>query len=134
MLLETKRISPADTNTWYLEVTGTKNSAQFSTKLPKTLRTMPYTSGVAQNWHVEDLGYDTAYKTITGSIFEFGFSDSILQMWAAFVDELANGDKMIGGFRCATPDEAHVSHLLFTAALESQRDKSTVALRHEAVG
>ena len=128
MILETKRISPADANTWYLQVYGTKNSAEFSTKQPKTLRTMPYHPNEAQTWHVEDVGYESAYKTITGSIFEFGFSDAILQMWAAFIDELANGEKMIGKFRCATPEEALGSHKLFTAALESQKNRSTVAV------
>ena len=34
-----------------------------------------------QAWHVEDIGYQTAYPTITGGIFEFGFTDAILQMW-----------------------------------------------------
>ena len=33
--------------------------------------------------------FTSAYPTITGEIFEFGFTDAILQMWAAFCDELA---------------------------------------------
>ena len=129
MILETKRISPGDMNTWYLKVLGTKNCAEFSTKEPKTLRTMPYVAGSPQAWHVEDVGYDSAYKTITGGIFEFGFSDAILQMWAAFLDELAHGDQMIGKFRCATPHEALASHYLFTAALKSQKCGSTESVR-----
>lgn len=125
MILETKRISPGDTNSWYLNIYGTKNSVEFSTKNPKTLRTMPFTRGESQTWREESLGYTTAYPTITGSIFEFGFSDAILQMWASFVDELAGNEPK---FRCATPDEALTSHHMFTAALESQKCSQVVAL------
>jgi hypothetical protein len=49
----------------------------------------------------------SAYPTVTGAIFEFGFSDAIVQMWAAFLDELARGaDGMRQDFHCATPAEA----------------------------
>ena len=115
MILETKRIAPGETNTWFIKISGTKGSAEFSTKRPKTLRTLQF----PQAWLEEDLGSVSTYPGITGHIFEFGFSDSILQMWAAFCDELVNGEKMIGGFRCATPDEAFKSHQVFTAALAS---------------
>ncbi len=125
MVLETKRISPGDTDTWYLRIVGTENSAEFSTHRPKTLRTLPYQPGGPQAWHEEDLGYEGAYKAITGHIFEFGFPDAILQMWASFLDELAgNAPK----FPCATPAEALASHRLFTAALESQRTGATVSV------
>lgn len=124
MLLETKRISPGDTDTWHLRVLGTENSAEFTTHRPRTLRTLPYRSGGPQAWHEEDLGYESVYRGITGHIFEFGFPDAILQMWAAFVDELAGNWPR---FRCATPQEALTSHRLFTAALESQRTGATVA-------
>ena len=60
-----------------------------------------------------NLGYRSAYPTITGGIFEVGFTDSILQMWAAFCDELAQDEKMRQPFYCATPQEAHQSHLIF---------------------
>ncbi len=126
MVLETKRISPGDMNTWYLRVLGTQMSVEFSTKDPKLIRTMPFAPGSAQAWRHEDVGYESAYPTLTGGIFEFGFSDAILQMWAAFVDELTHGDGMDGDFRCATPEEALGSHHLFTAALESQRTGMTV--------
>jgi predicted dehydrogenase len=123
MILETKRISPGDTNTWYINIYGTENSAEFSTRFPKTLRTMPYESGEPQAWRQEEVGYQSAYGAITGGIFEFGFPDAILQMWASFLDELSGNTPI---FQCATPREALESHLLFTAALESQRSGSTV--------
>ncbi|HEX9616131.1 MAG TPA: hypothetical protein VGA03_01850 [Anaerolineales bacterium] len=64
-----------------------------------------------------------------GSIFEFGLPDAILQMWAAFCDELANGrEGMSQPFSCATPEEAKWSHALFTAALQSQAQGETARL------
>ena len=125
--IETKRIAPGETNTWTIEVDGTAGSIAYTTKLPKTLRTMRYESGGPQEWSVRDLGSVSAYPTITGAIFEFGFSDAILQMWAAFLDELAHGrEGMHQPFHCATPEEAALTHRLFTAALESQRAGSVV--------
>jgi predicted dehydrogenase len=116
-----KRIAPGHSNTWFLRVIGTQRSMEFSTQFPKTLRLMEYHSGGAQSWQHLDLGYASAYPTITGNIFEFGFTDSILQMWAAYCDELGNGRKgMAQPFYCATPEEAHQSHLIFTEALKER--------------
>jgi len=125
--IETKRIAPGETNTWTTEVDGTESSIAYTSKYPKTLRWMEYRSGAPQAWQVLDLGSESAYPHITGAIFEFGFSDAILQMWAAFVDELAHGrDGMRQPFHCATPEEAAATHRLFTAALESQRRGAVV--------
>lgn len=125
MTLSMKRIAPSETNTWFVRVMGTRLSAEFSTKRPKTLRTLPYTPGQPQAWLEADLGYETAYPSITGGIFEFGFPDAILQMWAAFCDELAGNQPR---FRCGTPEEAAFSHRLFTAALQSHKTSSVVRL------
>lgn len=127
--IETKRIAPGDTNTWTIEVDGTEGSIRYSTKLPKTLQWMDYTSGGAQAWQHLDLGYESAYATITGGIFEFGFPDAILQMWAAYVDELANGRAgMKQPFYCATPDEVSRTHDVFTAALQSHHERRVVEI------
>src|SRR6266567_4586664 len=128
MLLEIKRIAPGETNTWYLRMLGTEFSAEFSTKYPKTLRTMAYTPGGLQAWLSQDLGSESAYPTITGGIFEFGFSDSILQMWAAFCDELAHSDSTRQPFYCVTPEETEQSHRILTAALDSNRQAQVVQL------
>lgn len=129
MFIQTYRISPGDTNTWYIRVTGTKFSVEYSSKFPKTLRTMEYTSGGEQAWKVLDMGYETAYPTITGGIFEFGFSDGLLQMWAAFCDQLANGrDKMLQSYYCATPEETALHHRVLTAALQSGKQKQVVTI------
>ena len=126
--IETKRIAPGEMNTWVIEIDGTEGSIAFTTKTPKTLRVMEYEPGGPQEWRVTDLGSQSAYPTITGGIFEFGFSDAIQQMWAAFVDELAHGADMRGPFRCATPEEAAATHRIFTAALESDRTGTVVKL------
>jgi predicted dehydrogenase len=128
MVLSTKRIAPGHGNTWYIRIWGTKRSVEYSTKNPKELRWMDYAPDGPQTWQVMDIEYKSAYPTITGHIFEFGFPDSMLQMWAAFCDELVNKDKMRQPFHCATPAEAGLSHRVFTAALESHRTGKTITL------
>lgn len=120
LTMSAKRIAPGHGNTWFLRVIGTDASVEYSLKNPKVLNTLQYTPGGPQAWAGEDVTYNSAYPTITGSIFEFGFSDAILQMWAAFCDEAVHGrDAMEQPLFCATPQEAADSHALFTAALES---------------
>ncbi|MGH2451598.1 MAG: Gfo/Idh/MocA family protein [Candidatus Limnocylindria bacterium] len=127
--VETKRIAPGETNTWTIEIDGTEGSIAYTSKYPKTLRWMEYEPGAPQAWRVLDLGSESAYPTITGAIFEFGFSDAILQMWAAFLDELARGrEGMRQPFHCAMPEEAAATHRIFTAALRSQAEAAVVPL------
>ena len=120
LTLHTKRITPGEMNTWFLKVYGLKRSMAFSTKYPKTLRVLDYDpdNGGVQAWQEIDRGHQSAYPAITGGIFEFGFSDALLQMWAAFCDELEHGDRMTGPLACVTPEEARESHRIFTEALE----------------
>lgn len=125
MILKTQRIAPGEKDTWSLEILGTQASARFSTKNPKRLELLNYTGG-EQVWGQIDVGYETAYKAITGGIFEFGFCDAIQQMWAAFLDEMIQGRRRALLAGCATPEETALSHRLFTAALESQRTGATV--------
>lgn len=125
MTLKTNRIAPGEKDTWCIEILGTKASARFSTKNPKCLEVMEYHGG-EQIWQMIDMGYEPVFKAITGGIFEFGFTDAILQMWAAFVYELVNGRPAAKFAGCVTPDEAALSHKLFTAALESQKNKKVV--------
>ena len=104
---------------------GTRAAARVSTKNPRRLELLEY-SGGEQVWGQIDMGYDTAFKTITGEIFEFGFGDSILQMWAAFLHELAHAALPRRFAGCVTPAEVALSHQLFTAALASQESGCTV--------
>ncbi len=123
MTLKFHRIAPGQKNTWYLEILGTKASARFSTRDANRLEWLDYTGG-EQVWGIKETGYTTAYKTITGPIFEFGFTDAILQMWAAFLHELV-GERPARRFAgCTTLAEATLSHRLFTAALASQDSAS----------
>ena len=125
MTLKTQRIAPGEKNTLYLRVLGTKTSVAFSTKNPKRLQILEYDGG-EQVWGQIDMGHETAFPAITGGIFEFGFSDAILQMWAAFLHELEHG-RAPGKFAaCATPEETALSHRLFTAALQSHENATTV--------
>lgn len=123
LVLKTWRIAPGESNTWSLRVLGMNGSAFFTTKNPRQWQFMQYQPGGSQTWQVEDLGYTPLFSSITGGIFEFGFTDAIQQMWAAFVDELAGGDA--GGFHCATPDEAAAHHALLTAALKAGKTGQT---------
>jgi predicted dehydrogenase len=125
MRLETKRLAPGETNTWFIEVLGTDGGVRYSTKEPKTLWTFAREKGKEQVWQRADLGHSMAFPTITGGIFEAGFPDCFLQMIAAFVAERAGelGDRL----GCVTPDEAVMSHQIFEAALQSHESKSAVA-------
>ena len=124
MTIKAQRIAPGHKNTWYLEILGTKGSARWSSKQINTLEVMEY-SGGEQAWQVIDMGHEMAHKSITGGIFEAGFSDSILQMWAAFLYELEHGRPISRFAGCVTPEEAAWSHRLFTAALRSQDNGTT---------
>jgi len=125
--IKTQRIAPGEKNTWYIEILGTQKSVRFSTKNPKRLSVLEY-SGSEQTWQQIDMGHETAFKSITGEIFEFGFSDSILQMWAAYLYELQNGKPLHRFAGCVTPEETAMSHRLFTAALKSFAMKRVVEL------
>lgn len=124
MRLEMKRLAPGEMNTWFLEVLGTEGGIRFSTKDPKTL--WVFERAKEQGWQRIDIGYQTPFSTITGGIFEVGFPDCFLQMWAGFAAERAGA--LNGRFGCATPDEALASHALFAAALKSHADKCVVTL------
>ena len=121
---EMKRLAPGETNTWFIEIFGTEGGVKFSTKEPKTLWT--FQRGKEQIWQRTDLGFQGPFPTITGGIFEPGFPDCFLQMWAAFLAE--RSEKLEGKFGCVTPAEAVQSHELFAAALQSHSEKRAIDL------
>lgn len=123
--LKTQRIAPGQRDNWYTEILGTRTSVRWTSAHADILEILDYDGG-EQAWKQVQTGHETAFKTITGDIFQFGFTDSILQMWAAFLHELAHGTPLKRFAGCVTPDEAALSHRLFTAALESQKNQSTV--------
>jgi predicted dehydrogenase len=124
MRLETKRLAPGETNTWFIEVLGTEGGVRYSTKDTKAL--WLFERSKEQAWQRIDLGHQMPFTTITGGIFEAGFPDCFLQMWAAFAAERAG--QLGQRFGCVTPDEAVASHELFAAALKSNSTKQVVAL------
>ena len=97
---------------------------------PMTIRTQRMAPGGEQAWTDIETGHETAFNTVTGGIFEFGFPDAILQMWAAFLYELDTGRPKKRFAGCVTPDETALSHELLTAAIESQKTGETVWLPH----
>jgi predicted dehydrogenase len=124
LTIKTQRIAPGETNTWYTEVKGMRGGARWSSSNPRRLEVMEY-SGGAQAWQQIDTGWESAFKGITGPIFEFGFTDLVQQMWAAFLYELTEGKPKSRFAGCVTPDEVALSHRLFTAALKSQAKETT---------
>ena len=126
MVVETKRMAPGATNTWFLEVYGTEGSAMFSTHQPKAFRYLT-TGGKEQGWTTIDVGSQSAIPSITGGIFEFGFSDAFQQMFGAFIHELS-GKEPPHPFSTVTPEETSWSHELFTAALESYKKGRRISL------
>ncbi len=125
MTIEMKRIAPTETNTWYIEILGTKGGVKYSTKAPKTLWTFAI-EGASQRWQKEDLGFESVLDTITGGIFEPGFPDCFQQMLGAYFAERAGS--LAGRFHCATPEEALLSHQLFDAALRSEKENKVINL------
>lgn len=118
LITETKRIDPGQKNTWVFEAIGLDGGVRFSTKNPKSVEIFSVVdvpgSGKEQVWQQVDAGSQSVWPTVTGANFEFGFSDSILQMWAAF---LAERDGSLGDrFGCVTPEEAAATHGIFSAA------------------
>ncbi len=126
--IKTQRIAPGEKDTWYCEVLGMNKSVRYSSKNTNAIQIMDYSSRGEQAWQHIDMGHEVTFKSITGGIFEFGFSDSILQMWAAFLHELVHGAAPSRFAGCVTPEETALSHRLFTAALESHSQSSTVAV------
>lgn len=122
MRIELKRLAPGEVNSWFIEIFGTDGGVKYSTKEPKTLWT--FQRGKEQSWQRTDLGFHGPFPTITGAIFEPGFPDCFLQMWAAFLAERAG---ILGNaFGCVTPEEAVRSHQLFAAALQSHTQRRAI--------
>ena len=120
MNLRIERISPGEKNNWYIEIYGTRASVRYSLRDANALELLEYEPGGEQQWRRLDMGHEVAYRSITPAIFQFGVSDAILQMWAAFLHELDGGQVGHRFAQCVTPVESALWHRLFTAALESQ--------------
>jgi predicted dehydrogenase len=126
----THRIAPGEKNTWSLEVLGMDGGVRFSTKNPKRVEVFAKIDvpgiGREQSWQQLDVGSQSVWPTVTGGIFESGFSDAIVQMWAAFLAEYV--DALGDGFGCATPLEARDTHRIYQAAIDSHSTGARVDL------
>ena len=121
---ETKRMAPGSTNRWFIEIYGVSCSVKFSTDDADGFW---YTEnfGKEQAWCRVNVGYKPLFQTITGPIFEFGFCDTVQQMWVAYFKELA-GEEV--PFKCFTPEQTQLAHKMQTAALISNRDRKVIDL------
>lgn len=125
MLWETKRIAPGQSNTFFFEAYGMDGGVRFSTRSPQTLQRFGMVDG-EQAWSEVQPGHRSVWPTVTGAIFEFGFPDALLQMWAVFLAERAG--RLGNGFGTATPQEALASHRVFAAALRSHATGTAIEL------
>ena len=125
MLWETRRIAPGQMNTWYFEALGMDSGVRFSTRTPATYQHFVVRDG-QQIWEEIQPGNISAWPVISGAIFEFGFADALLQMWASYLAERAGalGDR----FGTATAQEALAAHRVFDAALRSSQTRTAITL------
>jgi len=130
LVMETKRMAPGCTNTWFIEVYGTGGSVRFTTHDPKAFYTLE-TRGKEQGWLRIDIGSQSFIPSVTGGIFEFGFSDALQQMMAAFLQEFRDGGSK-HPFVNVLPEETAMSHAVHTAALESHATGTKVAVNYGA--
>lgn len=127
----TKRIAPGEKNTWEFAAVGMDGGVRFSTKNPKEVEVFAVVDvpgiGREQSWQRIDAGSQSVWPTVTGPNFESGFSDAILQMWAAFLAERAGalGER----FGTVRPEEAALTHRIFAAAISAHESGSFVAAR-----
>lgn len=129
MRLEMKRLSPGNTNSWFIEILGLKGGVRYNTNDTKALWIFERDKG-KQFWKRLEMGFETAFPTSTGKIFEPGFPDTFMQMLAAYFAE--RGDLLGDRFGCVTPEEALNSHYIFNAALESHRLNSVIEIDYGA--
>ena len=126
LTLRAHRISPGQRNNWYIEILGTAASARYSLRQANTLEVLEYQGGAEQQWRRIEMGQETAFRSITQELAQFGVCDAILQMWAAYLYELDTGRPLSRFAGCARPEETALWHRLFTAALESHAGGKTV--------
>lgn len=123
LIVTTKRIDPGQKNSWSFNALGMDQSVKFSTASPKAVWRGFIVDG-EQAWARVETGSQAVWPTTTGGIFEVGFSDAIMQMWAAYLAERVGelGDR----FACATPAEALAAHEMIEAALQSDRERRAI--------
>ena len=122
--MKMQRLAPGEKNSWNFEIIGMDCSVRFSSRDPNALQLCR-----DNHWVRCEIEHKPAYPTITGKIFEFGFSDSMLQMVAAFAEECVTGKPRSRFAGCLNVQEAALSHKLFTAALQSAKEGKVISLQ-----
>jgi predicted dehydrogenase len=125
MFWEMKRIAPGESNTFFFSALGMTGGVRFSTKNPAVYHTFALRNG-EQVWSEIQPGHVTNWPVITGHIFEFGFPDALLQMWAAYFAEREG--KLGDRFACASVEEVIDSHKAFAAAIKSHQTHSEITI------
>ena len=125
MTWETRRIAPGHANTWFFDAVGMEGGVRFSTREPTIVRRFALRDG-EQVWEEIQPGNVSAWPVVSGAIFEFGFGDALLQMWASYLAERVGA--LGHRFGTATPAEALGAHRVFAAALRSQASESMQSL------
>jgi len=125
MFWEMKRIAPGESNTFFFSALGMTGGVRFSTKNPAVYHTFALRNG-EQVWSEIQPGHVTNWPVITGHIFEFGFPDALLQMWAAYFAEREG--KLGDRFACASVEEVIDSHKAFAAAMKSHQTHSEITI------
>jgi predicted dehydrogenase len=116
MLWETRRIAPGQMNSWAFEAVGMDGGIRFNTRNPTVVHRFARRDG-EQVWEEVQPGHVSVWPVMTGGIFEFGFLDALLQMWASYLAERQG--ELGTRFGTATPHEALASHRVFASALAS---------------
>lgn len=122
--MEVARIAPGSPNDWYIEIYGSEASARYSLADISHVY-FAQRQGGSQHWTAVEVGYDPVYPCITGGMAAFGFCDALMQMWAAYLDELSGNPARE---RCMTPEEALVCHRILDGALKSNASGSATRL------
>ncbi len=119
MRLEMKRLAPGELNSWWIEVLGTEGGGKYNSSDTKAYRS--YNRKDGYQWQRAELGFSSlGFAVESGGIFETGFPDCLMQMFAAFVAEREGFLHDRTG--CVTADQAVYSQFLFEAALKSAKN------------
>jgi predicted dehydrogenase len=124
MIWETKRIAPGNMNTWIFEAVGMDGGVRFSTRTPAYFERFRR-DGSEQIWEQVQPGNVSTWPMVSGAIFEFGFADALLQMWASYLAE--RGGELGDRFATATVAEAVGGHQVFDAASRSQAEGRAIS-------
>ena len=119
LTLRTHRIAPGQLNTWRIAALGMDGGVVVLDRRAEDASIASPSVMAARSGSVCEVGSQSVFPTITGGIFEFGFADAVLQMWAAFLAERAGA--LMAASAARRRRRRSTSHRIFAAALRSAR-------------